>query len=238
MFPDGRSAWPPFALRFPRSGGPVFYGLVGHFRQGNEELVQVVFRNDPKSLAATDQAVEDCARLSRFGTAKKQPVLFADRGGSDRVFHPVVVDLQFGMFGINRQRFSTSQRIVDRLASSALGQMAAFGFQKRLMKLIEKRYAFFLPDGSAIQIGVFPELRLDLIERSDLIDELAGGLAFRTSFIEVSARRGHAGNRHDLLFPMGAPKRVVRHIPVALHKTNEASGLSGLTPLASRSRVN
>ena len=164
MFLDDRLDRFNFAPGFPCSGGPFFCRLVGHRRQGIEDLTKILFRNDPEGLATTNQAVEDRTRLSRGCTAKEKPILFTDSCGPNCVFNEVVIDFQFGVLGINRQLFPSCQSIVNRTSRQTFWSVASLCLKQHLSNLIENRHTFFLPENSSIEIGMFSELRLDLIE--------------------------------------------------------------------------
>ena len=71
--------------------------LVGRGGQALQHVFEITIRFDAMALAVFDQGVKDGAALAGFFGAEEQPVLFADGGGPDGVFHQVVVDLHFAM---------------------------------------------------------------------------------------------------------------------------------------------
>jgi hypothetical protein len=64
-----------------------------HGGQECEHVAQAGHRVDAVAAAALHDGVEDGCALARLGGSNEQPVLLADGGGADGVFHKVVVDL-------------------------------------------------------------------------------------------------------------------------------------------------
>ncbi len=64
---------------------------IGHLRQPSEDVPHVGHRVFAVSLAPDDQRVEYHRALAGVGVPDKQPVLFSDARGTDRIFDQVIV---------------------------------------------------------------------------------------------------------------------------------------------------
>ena len=82
-------------------------------------------RIDAAAAATLDNGVKDGAALAGVGIAEEQPVLFAQSGRSNGVFHEVIVDLETTIFEIDTQKRPIGERVIDSLAKSAARQIAA-----------------------------------------------------------------------------------------------------------------
>ena len=80
-------------------------------------------------MAVADERVERGGAVAAGWIAHEQPVLLADRAGTDRVFDEVVVDLHAAMAQEHAQLGPLVERIADRLAGQALGKMFAAALQ-------------------------------------------------------------------------------------------------------------
>ena len=66
--------------------------VVGHVREAGEDVPQIGIGVEAAAAAALNDRVNDGAVFPGPGLADKEPVLFAQGGGPDGVFHQVVVD--------------------------------------------------------------------------------------------------------------------------------------------------
>jgi hypothetical protein len=82
-------------------------------------------RIDVAAAATLNDGVKDRAALASVGMAEEQPVLLADGGRSNGIFHEVVVELEATIFEIDTQKRPIGKRVIDGLAKSAARQIAA-----------------------------------------------------------------------------------------------------------------
>ncbi len=64
------------------------------------------------------------------GIAEEEPVLFAQSGRSNGVFHEIVVELETTIFEIDTQQRPIGERVIDSLAERAARQIAARLFEE------------------------------------------------------------------------------------------------------------
>ena len=83
---------------------------VGHRGKPGEDVAQIGVGIDAAAAATLDNSVEDGAALAGVGIAEKQPVLFAESGRPDGVFHQVI------MYAL--EKVSKSSGFKSRLATS------------------------------------------------------------------------------------------------------------------------
>src|SRR5690606_7903792 len=88
----------------PSGGGNVLDLPVGHRRQAGEDVTQVIEGIDGATAAALDDREEDGGALAGVSRADEEPVLFADGGGSNGVFHRVVVDFDVTVVNVNLEQ--------------------------------------------------------------------------------------------------------------------------------------
>ena len=82
-------------------------------------------RIDAAAAATLNNGVKDGAALAGLGLAEEEPVLFAQSGRPNGVFHEVVVDLETTIFEIDTQQRPVGERVIDRLAKSAAREITA-----------------------------------------------------------------------------------------------------------------
>jgi hypothetical protein len=100
--------------RLPASGsegGEIV--LVGHCWEPGEDIARIRERVFPEALAGDDDRVNDRGALTGLRVSDKQPVLFPDRGGPDRVFDEVVVETGLMMPEVFGERAQCPSRYVQ-----------------------------------------------------------------------------------------------------------------------------
>ena len=98
--------------------------LVGRGGQALQHVFEVGVRFHTVAPAVFEQSVNDGAALAGFFGAEEQPVLFADGGGPDGIFHQVIVDLHLAVVQEPFQGRPLVQGLADGLAHRALRQGA------------------------------------------------------------------------------------------------------------------
>ena len=78
--------------------------MVGQVREAGEDIPEIGIGVQPPPAAALNDGVNDGAIFPGPGLADKEPVLLAQGGGPDGIFHQVVVDLHPAIGQINGER--------------------------------------------------------------------------------------------------------------------------------------
>ncbi len=105
-----------FAGLLPVERGQLTDLLVGRGWQACQDVFEVGQRIDAVHAAVFDQGIHHRAALAGFFRTEKQPVLFSDSGGADRVFDQVVVDLHLAMLQEAHQCRPLIERVADGFA--------------------------------------------------------------------------------------------------------------------------
>jgi len=84
-------------------------------RQALEHVADVGVRIMPVEPRGVDQAHDRSGSLAGPQAAGEQPVISAQRDRPDLVLDPVVVNGQFAIIDLTRQRFPAFEAVVDRL---------------------------------------------------------------------------------------------------------------------------
>lgn len=163
----------------PGFGGDVFDPAGGHRGQSCEDVAEVDERVDAPAAAAFDDGVEDGSALAGFGGSYEEPVLFADGGGADGVFHEVVVDFDPSVDEVAFEFASLLDGVADGPADSALWEVVradSFEFGEDVAD-----------DGCALGCAhceacggsgaLFAQLIFDLVEPGDLVEDCCCGFA-------------------------------------------------------------
>lgn len=142
--------------------------LVGHGGETFEDVGEIGFGVVTLAAGAFDEGVDDGAALAGGLTTHEEPVLFADGGGADSVFDPVVVDLKAAVFNVGAQPVPDGEGVVDGAAELALGQdlrVLAQGDELGFEDLQEGRGAFAADERPLRGVGAgLAQPGLDLIE--------------------------------------------------------------------------
>ena len=72
--------------------------FIGVLRDDGKDVFEVLKRIYSVEFAGLGNGVEDRSAISDILASDKEPVFFADGGGTDGVFDQVVVDLDSGIF--------------------------------------------------------------------------------------------------------------------------------------------
>lgn len=88
---------------FPVFRGDLVDRVIGISWEAGEHVVKVSQGIDAPAAAGFHDGIEDGGLFSGFGRPDKEPVLFADSRGPDRVFDKVVVYALKGVIGIRVQ---------------------------------------------------------------------------------------------------------------------------------------
>ncbi len=86
---------------------------VGGGGQAREDVTQVSVRIESATAAAFDDGVEDGRAFAGLGFTDEQPVLFAQGGGANGVFHEVLIDLDASVVEVNAELRPEVERIVE-----------------------------------------------------------------------------------------------------------------------------
>ena len=113
----------------PGFGGEVFYLPVGGRWQAREDVTQVRKGIDATTAAAFDDGVQDGAAFASLSFADEQPILFAEGGGADGVFHQVLIDLNASVVEVHPEKRPEVERVVDGQAHPTAGQVAPLAFK-------------------------------------------------------------------------------------------------------------
>ena len=153
--------------------GDLPVGGVGKFFQ---DFFEVAVGVDVVASAGFHDGVEDGTAVSGICIAKKEPVLFPDGGGADRIFHQVVVDLNTSIIQINTEEFPVGECVVDGLSHGAFGKVAAFPFyQCTVDALVNDSAVAGSDDSTQSGLGLLPpQLCFDVVEVGDLTQEPSG----------------------------------------------------------------
>src|SRR5215207_9941336 len=209
--------------------------MIGHARQARERLAQVGQRIDAAAAAAFHDGVEDGSAFTGIGGADEQPVLLADGGGPDRVFHPVVIDLNAAVRGEALECRPLLKDVGDRFPHCALRQEAAAQLYQGSTDPLEDGRA--LPTSDCFpqcwSSSTGPELSLDPIELADLVEQPgASALIARLRLKDGAPRVSPAARDRDRVALVAlANERRVGRIAVALHDSAPVAGQHGLQTL-------
>src|ERR1700728_2680856 len=113
----------------PRFGREVCDLPVGGGGQSREDVTQVGEGIDSATAATFDDSVEDGAAFAGLGFADEQPVFLAEGGGTDGVFHQVLVNLDPPVVEVDAEQRPEVERVVDGQAHSAAGQVTSPGLE-------------------------------------------------------------------------------------------------------------
>ena len=95
---------------------------VGHPRQASEDVLHIGQRVFAVTLARDNQRVEDGGALAGIGVPDKQPVLFSDARGPDRVFDQVIVEATFAVMQMGAERCPLAEQVIAGFAERRLRQ--------------------------------------------------------------------------------------------------------------------
>lgn len=206
-----------------------------------EDVGEIDFGVVAVAAGAFDKGINDGAALAGGLATYEEPVLFADGGGADAVFDPVVVDLKAAVFDVDVEPVPNGKGVVDGSTEFALGQdlrVLAQGDELGFEDL-QEGCGVFAADAFALGgVGVgLAEPGLDLIELLDGGEGAGGeGLADLEGFVEFPTGVRPAGNEGDAGF-VGGPG-VIAGVGVGLQEALivskqvvEAGGLAAGVPL-------
>jgi hypothetical protein len=83
--------------------------LVGHARQAGQDVLEIGKRFHAAAAAAFDNRVEDGSAISSVGLTNKEPILFSQGGGTDRVLYAEMPIMRIRLRGGVTGRMKTSQ---------------------------------------------------------------------------------------------------------------------------------
>lgn len=95
---------------------------VGHQRQPGEDILHIGHRIFAVTLARDNQRVEDGGALAGVGVPDKQPVLFSDARGPDRIFDQVIVEATFAVMQMGAERSPLAEQVIAGFAERRLRQ--------------------------------------------------------------------------------------------------------------------
>lgn len=201
---------------------------VGHRGEPGEHVVEVGVGIDAAAAATLDDGVEDGAALAGIGIAEEQPVLFSQSGRPNGVLDEIIVDLDSAIFEIDAKEGPVGERVIDGLAKSAAGQVAAGLFEEDQSAVQALADRTTLADAHS---GAFPwtcpaasQILLDAIEMADLTQDPSATLrGLLARFVEVASHVGPASCQGDIavVFFDEAP---VGHVSIALKGALEVCG--------------
>lgn len=215
--------------------------LVGHGWKLFEDVSKITLGVVAVAAGAFDERIDDGAALAGGFAAHEEPVLLTNRGGTNAVFYPVVVDLKASMVDVAVEPVPDGQRVVNGAAKFALGQDLGVLAQGHELGFEDFQMCprVFAADALPLRgIGVvLAKPGFNLIDLLDGGEGASGeGLADLQGFMEFPAGMRPAGDEGDAGFA-GGP-RVVAGIGVGLqealvisYQLVEAGGLAAGVPL-------
>ena len=99
--------------------------VIGQMWEAGEDVAQVRVRIDVSAATTFDDGEDDRAGLAGTRFADEEPVFLSDGGGSNGVFHEVIVYFDASVSQVNFERTPLAQGVIDSLTEQALRQMAA-----------------------------------------------------------------------------------------------------------------
>ncbi len=108
-------------LPHPRGEGAEIVAIC-HPRQTREDVLHIGHRVFAVTLARDDQRVEDGGALTGVGMPDKQPVLFSDARGPDRIFDQVIVEATFAVMQMGAERSPLAEQVIAGFAERRLRQ--------------------------------------------------------------------------------------------------------------------
>ena len=187
---------------------------VGHRGEPGEHVVQIGAGIDAPAAATLDDGVKDGAALAGIGIAEKQPVLFSESGRPNGVLDEIIIDLDSAIFEIDAKERPVGERVIDGLAKSAAGQIAAGLFEE------DQSAVQSLADRTTLaraHSGAFPwtclaaaQVLLDAVEMADLTQDPSATLRrLLARFVEVAPHMGPASCQGDIAFVSVTPTAFV-----------------------------
>jgi hypothetical protein len=141
-------------------------------------VAQVSIRIESTASAAFNDGIQDGATFAGLGFADEQPVLFAEGGWPDGIFHKILIDLDAPIFEVNAKERPQVQRVVDGQAHSAAGQVAPLHFQagqNTMEPLVNGPGLISANHATQSRTTSTPaEFSLNVVEVSDLAQEPVG----------------------------------------------------------------
>src|ERR1043165_4964504 len=98
--------------------------------QTSEDIAQISVGIKATTTAAFDHGVKNSAAFAGLGFSDEEPVLLSNGGGTNGVFHEVVVDLNAAIFDEHFQHRPLRQRVINGAAQKALRENAAGEFKR------------------------------------------------------------------------------------------------------------
>ena len=95
---------------------------IGHPRQASEDVLHIGQRVFAVTLARDNQRVEDGGAFAGIGVPDKQPVLFSDARGPDRVFDQLIVEATFAVMQMGAERCPLAEQVIAGFAERRLRQ--------------------------------------------------------------------------------------------------------------------